>query len=69
MKVQMVVKISGTRDGADWPAPGESITVPDAEGAELCANGLAVPVKSSPVVETADAPKTPARKRPAKGKA
>lgn len=43
MKVTMRVRISGTRDGVDWPGIGESIDVPDAEGADLCAQGYAVP--------------------------
>lgn len=41
MNVTMTRHISGTRDGVDWPAPGESIDVPDEEAASLIANGLA----------------------------
>lgn len=74
MKVRMLVKVQGTRDGADWPEIGDTITVPDAEGADLCATGLAEPVKSGKTVETAvaaadsvePAKKAPARKRAAK---
>lgn len=44
MKVRMNITISGTRDGADWPPVGESLTVSDAEGADLCAAGMATPV-------------------------
>jgi hypothetical protein len=53
MKVRMKGTISGTRDGRDWPAAGEVAEFPDAEGAALCASGLADPVKSEPPVEKA----------------
>lgn len=56
MNVTMLRHISGTRDGVDWPAPGESIDVPDDEAQGLIANGLA---KASD--EPAPAPE-PARK-------
>lgn len=45
MKVRMAAQMTGDRDGVAWPAPGEDIDLPDAEGAEMCALGLAVPVK------------------------
>ena len=32
--IQIAARISGTRDGADWPAVGEIISVPDDEAAE-----------------------------------
>jgi hypothetical protein len=40
----MKQQITGSRDGQRWPAKGETLVVPDAEGAELCAAGLAEPV-------------------------
>lgn len=49
MIVTMRRQISGTRDGVDWPAPGETIDVPDDEAATLIAlghaeaDGVAVP--------------------------
>lgn len=52
MKVRMIAHVSGTRNGAEWPAPGGEIVVPDLEGAELCANGLAAPVAEPAPVET-----------------
>lgn len=69
MRVQMKVSIVGTRDGAEWPPRGGEIDLPDAEGAHMCAAGLAVPVVSEPAVERAVAPaaeKRTARKRAAK---
>lgn len=64
MKVQMVHKISGTRDGVDWPAVGGVLVVGAVEGAELIANGFAVEAKSAPApaVEKAVAPKAETRK-------
>ncbi len=35
MIITMLRQLSGTRDGVDWPAPGESMEVPDDEGASL----------------------------------
>ena len=44
MKVRMKVGVSGSRDGQPWPPIGETVDVPDAQGADLCAAGLAEPV-------------------------
>lgn len=44
-KVTMRFQISGTRDGLDWPAPGDIIDVPADEADSLVAQGLAEPVK------------------------
>lgn len=41
MKIEMKFQVSGTRDGIDWPAPGGTIDVPDAEGEQLVAQGVA----------------------------
>lgn len=41
MNITMLRQVSGTRDGVDWPAPGESMDVPDDEAAGLIGNGLA----------------------------
>ncbi|MBT2594737.1 hypothetical protein [Arthrobacter sp. ISL-72] len=49
--VRLVGKISGTRDGEDWPAPGQTIDLPEDEASQLLASGLAV----NPDVETATA--------------
>lgn len=40
--VKMVRQISGSRDGKDWPKPGETIDVPADEAKQLIANGNAV---------------------------
>ena len=40
-KVRMIVKIAGTRDGKDWPAPGQTISVPEDEANTLIRNGQA----------------------------
>lgn len=46
MKVKMKVDISGSRNGQPWPARGETVELPDAEGADLCAAGMAEPVSN-----------------------
>ena len=47
MRVRMKIQITGTRDGAYWPAPGGEVDLPDVEGAKMCAAGSAVPVVST----------------------
>jgi hypothetical protein len=48
MIVTMLRQVSGTRDGVDWPAPGESIDVPDDEAESLIGNGLAKAADGEP---------------------
>lgn len=57
MKVRMTAWIPGTRPGGAWPPPGGEVEVSDLEGAELCASGVAVPVKKR-------APAKRARRKP-----
>jgi hypothetical protein len=40
----MKTDVSGSRDGQPWPKRGETMEVSDAEGADLCASGMAEPV-------------------------
>ena len=40
MNILMVARISGTRNGVDWSAPGETIDLPDDEAAQLIRAGL-----------------------------
>lgn len=44
MKIRMKAALTGFRDGARWPGIGLVLIVSDAEGADLCAAGLADPV-------------------------
>jgi hypothetical protein len=69
MRVQMRVKITGDRNGVEWPNAGDVLEVSDLEGAELIGNGMAVPAEkpapeaaTAPVAENAAAPKARARK-------
>jgi len=55
MKVRMRVGISGTRSGEAWPQPGQILECSAEEGAQLCANGIAVP-EPDDKVETAVMP-------------
>lgn len=45
-KVRMVAHVSGTRNGEDWPKPGEFITVPAAEAEDLIRAGIAAEPKA-----------------------
>jgi len=64
-KVIIVQSISGSRDGADWPAPGGSLEVPKDEAEQLIRLGVAravAEVKVTPKsVERAVAPKAETR--------
>lgn len=44
MRVRMKIDVSGSRDGQPWPKRGETLDLPDDEGAKLCAAGMAEPV-------------------------
>ncbi len=48
MKVTMQQKISGTRDGEEWPERGEEIDLPDDEAEALISQGAAVASKDAP---------------------
>lgn len=58
MRVRMKHQISGTRDGLDWPAPGEEIDLPDDDAAAVLNTGMAEPAGEKKAPE----------KRPAAGK-
>ena len=65
-QVRMLVSISGTRDGQDWPARGELATLPADEAAAMAAAGLvevaAVEPGGDDVEQAADTSKPRARK-------
>ena len=52
-KIQMTARISGTRDGQDWPARGGIINVPKGEADDLIRAGLAVAHSGTKTTETA----------------
>lgn len=72
MRIRLLIDISGTIDGEDWPRKGGEIDVPEHVAADLIANGFAEPVTRktekvetttvNPVTETAAAPKPRARR-------
>jgi hypothetical protein len=74
MRVKLLVTISGSRDGADWPPRGSEVDLPAAEAADYIAAGYAVAVTvdkaeratAEPVAETADARPTVPTKRVAR---
>ena len=64
MKIRMNQQISGLRSTGDkWPAAGDEIVVSDNEGADLCANGYAVPVAEKPKPEKRTVKKKTAAKK------
>lgn len=54
MKVRMAVSLSGTRDGADWPAIGETIDLPNDEAVGYLNAGICVPVEDDAVEAAVD---------------
>jgi hypothetical protein len=67
MRIKMKQAITGLRDGSAWPAIDDTLVVPDAEGLQLCAQGIAEPVAEAPKPERREIPaskptKTTARK-------
>lgn len=75
MRIKMTHQISGTRDGKDWPTPGNEISLPDDEALTLISQGMAKVVAEPEKAEKAEAPKVeetrtapakPAPKTPAK---
>lgn len=43
MLVKMLLQVSGSRDGQDWPMPGSVMDLPDEEAVTLCSNRSAIP--------------------------
>lgn len=60
-KVEITARISGTRDGVEWPGIGGVVDVPEDEAADLVRLGLAKPVAKA--AERAVAPKAETRKQ------
>jgi hypothetical protein len=44
MKVRLIYRLDGTRNGEPWPALGAEIDVPTSEAVNLISHGYAVPV-------------------------
>lgn len=63
MRVRLKMQISGTRSVGEWPEPGGELDVSDAEGADLCASGIAEPVAVKPAEERAVVTPPPAEER------
>lgn len=60
----MKIHISGTRNGARWPAAGGVVDLPEGEASDLISQGFAEAVKAAPAkVEKAVAPKPETRKK------
>ncbi|MCO5986568.1 hypothetical protein NE235_10685 [Actinoallomurus spadix] len=61
MRVKMRHQISGTRDGQDWPAPGEEIDLPEDEAVSVLNSGMAEAIEDADEPEKATAPKPTTR--------
>lgn len=62
MKVQIIARVSGLRNGVDWPAPGEFLTLPDGEAKDLIGAGIARAHMAAPETATARKAETATRK-------
>lgn len=60
-KIEITARISGTRNGVEWPTVGETLSVPDDEAADLVKLGFAKVLPK--VAERAVAPKAETRKQ------
>lgn len=59
MKVKMLVSITGTRNGADWPQRGGFIDLPIAEAHDMIAAGLCAVVEGGTAPDASTTPATP----------
>lgn len=53
MRVKLLVHLTGTRDGANWPGYGEEMDLPDIEARDMISAGMARPVTTFRDAETA----------------
>lgn len=44
----MKIRIAGSRNGVRWPEAGTVVDLPEGEAADLCSQGVAVPVVERP---------------------
>jgi hypothetical protein len=44
MRVKLLIHLTGTRNGAEWPGRGEEMELPDNEASSMVAAGMAEPV-------------------------
>lgn len=57
------IPVSGTRNGVDWPRPGEQIVLPEREAADYIAAGIVIDPEGA-AVETATRPGSEKATRP-----
>jgi hypothetical protein len=61
MKVRLIYRLDGTRNGQPWPAIGGEIDLPASEAVNLISHGYAVPVLTPQVQERATVEEQPER--------
>ena len=64
MRVTMRTVITGTRDGVEWPAPGGSIDLPDAEAVGMLNAGFVEPCGVTEETATVAPVETATTRRP-----
>lgn len=69
MIVEMRARISGTRNGQDWPLVGETIELPDDEAQTLIDRGQAQAAPTKAEAATAPKPEKAAAAKPRTAKA
>jgi hypothetical protein len=71
MKIRMLVHMSGTRNGQEWPPAGVSMDLPDGEAGDYIAAGIAEPADNgaetavAQAAESAEVPAAEVAKTPA----
>lgn len=60
---RMLVSMTGTRNGADWPVRGGVVELPEGEAAAYVSAGFVAPVEVAEERATAPKPETATRKR------
>lgn len=55
MRIQLVIKIDGLRNGQPWPSPGGVIDLPASEAVNMISHGYAIPAPAPQVQERATA--------------
>jgi hypothetical protein len=55
MRIQLIIRVDGMRNGQPWPAPGGIIDLPNSEAINMISHGYAIPAPVPQVQERATA--------------
>lgn len=53
MRVKLLVHLTGTRNGEEWPGYGQEVDLPEVEAQDMISSGMATPVTSHRSAEKA----------------